>query len=277
MALTGADVAPSTLPAEVRAELAQSLEPIRKDAHVIYRRNTREAMLSVDSPGYGKFSALAVRLIGECARLRNVDTPFPQAVRIFRGKVAGYFLLEPLMQYDETDPEQYPLRWYEGNRVAKIDLLPALQPHNLDVHKGYVMEVAVTLETLPEAGPFVVLHVGEAEMRPKKSRKKGRSGRYGTTPAQQEDGGVTPGAQQGEPADDGESVRSEAGAAAPAAPPEPEEAHLVAQDRSNPPDPRESRTNRSASGNVNGAPEVEQDGDPTGTGPGERDSTLDGP
>ncbi len=174
MTLARAEWAPSTLPAEVRAELAQSLEPVRKDAFLIHRRNAREAMLSVSSPGYGKFSALAVRLITECARLRNVDTPFPRAFRIYRGKVAGYFLLEPLMQYDETDPEQYPIRWYEGFRVAKIDLLPVLQPHNLDVPRGYVMEVAVTLETLPEAGPFLVLHVGDAAIRPMGSRKERR-------------------------------------------------------------------------------------------------------
>jgi len=80
--------------------------------------------------------------------------------------VPGYISSwSPINLYDPDAPDQYPLNWYKGNRQANIDLLAVLQPRNLQVPPGFVFEIPVSVDELPGAGYYLLLHTGTASLR----------------------------------------------------------------------------------------------------------------
>jgi len=156
-------VAP-VLSAEVKQQLASTLEAVKKNVETIYRGTERLPILSVRSPGQAKLTAHTCRLVRTCCRQRNLETTRPAAVLVRRGSVGGYLMLEPLVKFDPNAPDQYALAWHSTKSEAYVDLLPVLQPRNLEVAAGSVMEVPVSLEDL--AGkPYLVLHLAVATTR----------------------------------------------------------------------------------------------------------------
>lgn len=149
----------------VKQQLAQNLQPIRKDEAVLYRSNERDPLVSVRSPALGHLTSHAVRLIGDCMEKRRQESRQPQALRAFKGAVPGFVIMEPVTLWDPTALDQYELNWYRGNRRATVDLRPILQPRNLEVPPGYVAEMPVSLEELPNSGWFILLHSGDAVVR----------------------------------------------------------------------------------------------------------------
>ncbi len=87
-------------------------ESIDKGAEEVRRGNVRDPFISVENPAQGRFSALAIKLIGKCARSRGMDSRFPEALRALKGSVSGYFIFEPVERYDQADPSQIPIHWY---------------------------------------------------------------------------------------------------------------------------------------------------------------------
>lgn len=156
--------APALSP-QILAQLGANLEPIRKDTQPIYRGQERVPLLSVRSPASGRFLAHAIDLIGDCSEKRRLESRYPQALRALKGGVPGYILMEPIQVHDPTAPDQYELKWYRGNQIAAIDLLEILQPRNLEVPKGFVSEMPVSLEQINTAA-FIVIHTGDATVRP---------------------------------------------------------------------------------------------------------------
>lgn len=156
------------LSADVLRQMAEGLESIRKDEVTVYRGTERRAILSLASPARGRLSAHSIRLVGDCCARRGLASRHPQALKAYRGKLAGYILFEPVEVHDPTQTDQYEINWYKGNRVAFVDLLEIMQPRNLEVPQGYVSEMPVSLEQLPGAGWLIVLHSGAATVRPEK-------------------------------------------------------------------------------------------------------------
>lgn len=158
-------VAPRLSP-ELLKQIEQSLRPINKDEVTIYRKNERPPILSLSSPARGRFSAHAIRLIGDCAKLWGQESRHPQALQAHDSDVPGFILFEPVVRYDATAPNQYPISWTDGFHRAYIELRPILQPRNLETPPGYISEMAVSLEALPSGTHYLFLHTGGAKTRP---------------------------------------------------------------------------------------------------------------
>lgn len=158
--------------------MAQELKPVRKDEFVVYRGGERTPILSISAPGRGRFTRHAIRLIGDLAEEWKLDSRFPQALKAQTGGVAGYILMEPVLHYDQNAPDQYPINWARGNRLAYIDLLPILQPRNLEVSKDYVAEAPVSLEKLGNDRYYLVLHLIDIQVRREKDIAKEEEGEF---------------------------------------------------------------------------------------------------
>ncbi len=156
----------SLLDQTLRQKLASSLRPITKDEVTVFKGNERRPIISVESPAQARFSAHAIKLIGKCARARGLESRFPQALRALRGGVPGYLVFEPVMTYDASDSSLFELNWYDGNRVIRMNMIQLLQPRNLEVPKGFVSEMPVSLEELG-GKQYIVIHSGDAIIRDK--------------------------------------------------------------------------------------------------------------
>lgn len=150
---------------KVLEQMANSLESVKKGEERVYRGNERLPILSVSPPAYGSFSAHGIDLIQECAEKRNLESKAPQALRLHKSAVQGFLILEPLDLYDPTQEDQFEVQWSRGNQLARIDLLEALQPRNLEVPAGYVSEIPLSLQQLPRRGWYLILHTGDAHVR----------------------------------------------------------------------------------------------------------------
>lgn len=148
----------------LRQQLAQSLVPIRRDEVPIYRGQERRPIFAVESPAHGRGTAKTCSLIHDCSKQRNLESDKPGALRINKTAVSGYLAAEPVLKYDQFTPDLYELTWPAGRSRVDIDLLPILQPRNLEVPQGYVTEIPVSLETL-NGKAYLILHLDAAETR----------------------------------------------------------------------------------------------------------------
>ncbi|HLN60921.1 MAG TPA: hypothetical protein VK464_05160 [Symbiobacteriaceae bacterium] len=154
------------LSADLLQNLVQGLKPITKDTTPVLKGKEREPMISYYSPAYGRINKGAVALVVRSAKDRKLDTSAPGALRLLNNDdVPGYIVLEPVLQYDRTAKDQYELIWSKGNSVAHIDMLTVMQPRNMEVPKGYVNEIPLSLQTLPGNSSLLILHLADAEMR----------------------------------------------------------------------------------------------------------------
>lgn len=166
------DGAAAPISAALLAEIEKGLRPIRKDEATIYRGNERRPIFSVRSPAYGYASVKAAILIGDCAVANNLESRAPEALQALGSTVPGYVIFRPVEIYDPNQKDQYPLSWRKGNRVVSVNLLEILQPRNLEVPKGYVAEMPVSIETLPSGGTYVFLHTGESVIRVERANEE---------------------------------------------------------------------------------------------------------
>lgn len=158
--------APQPLDPKLLEQLSQQVESLRKDEVTVYRGHERLSLISFAAPARGRLTRQAMKRLGDCAERRGHDSRYPAALRARKGAVAGYALFEPLTTYDQHAPDQYPIRWSKGYRQAHVDLLPILQPRNLQVPKGYVAEMPLSLEDLPNGlGWHLILHLLESHVR----------------------------------------------------------------------------------------------------------------
>lgn len=157
---------------ELLQQMGQDLTPVRKDEFLVYRGAERTPIISISAPGRGRFTRHAIRMIGDLAEDWRQSSRFPQALRALRGGLASYILMEPVVTYDQHAPDQYPINWARGNRLAYIDLLPILQPRNLDVAQEYVAELPVSLEDLPNGKSYLVVDLSDVHIRREKEIPK---------------------------------------------------------------------------------------------------------
>jgi len=148
----------------VKAQIAQSMVPVRQDEVMVIRGKERTPLASVRCPALTTFLMHGAKLIRSCAKKRNLETDLPGALRIHRTAVTGYVTAEPVAKFDSNAADQYELKWDNTKTRASINLLPVLQPRNLEVAEGFVMEIPVSLEMLNNS-PYLVLHLGDAHTR----------------------------------------------------------------------------------------------------------------
>lgn len=148
---------------EQRQQLLKSLQPYQPNEPVptVYRGNAVSPLVSVRSPASGRFPAHGVRLIGDCAQHRGLTTRTPGALQRLKSAVPGIVIMEPVVTWNPMAVEQYELKWYKGNTVVRLDLLPILQPINMTVPRGYVMEVPISMEKLNDKY-YLLLHLSSA-------------------------------------------------------------------------------------------------------------------
>lgn len=162
---------------QLRQQLVKGLQPFQphEAPQVIYRRNAVTPVLSIRTPGAGRFVVHGVRLLVECAQHRGLPTRVPGALQRLKSAVPGILIMEPVVTYDPRAVEQYELKWYRGNSQVNVDLLPILQPLNLEVPKGYVMEVPLSVENLSGLH-YLLLHLNTAKTRAIKPDEKKKDG-----------------------------------------------------------------------------------------------------
>lgn len=158
---------PPRLPDEVLERLATSLVPLTKDTRFTEPQK-REALLSLSNPAAGRFTTDGVGLIGGACAVRGWDSRTPEALRILKGGVPGYLMMEPVLRHDPQAGDQYPLNWSAGNRRVSISLTGALAPMGLEVPEGWVWEVPVSLVDFGRPGRLIVLHIGDRTERAEK-------------------------------------------------------------------------------------------------------------
>ncbi len=156
--------APSLAP-EVLEKIAMTLRPISKTP--VTTRNLRAPLFIMESPARGRFTALGIRLVGDLAVSWGLESRFPQALQANDSDVPGYVVFTPVALYDSQVEDQYEISWYEGFRRATMDLRPIMQPRNLEVPEGFVSEIPVSVEQLPDGKSYLFLHVGALNVRPK--------------------------------------------------------------------------------------------------------------
>lgn len=158
---------PQPLETRLLEQLAQDIEPLRKDEVTVYRGHERLALISFAAPANGRLTRHAMRLLGDCCQHHGLDSRFPKALRGQKGALPGFVLFEPLMTFDRHAQDQFEIKWSKGFRQAHIQLLEILQPRNLQVPKGYIAEMPLTLAKLPNGvGWRLILHLMEAHVRP---------------------------------------------------------------------------------------------------------------
>ena len=149
------------------------MTPVHKSETVRIKSSEREALITTQSPARGRISFHAIRLIGEAAKQRKMDSRFPGALRINRTAVAGIMLMEPVRLYDETQPDLYEIKWTQGNRAATINLIHILEPLRLTVRRGYACEIPLSLPDPVEGAPScLVLHLHDAVIRASNGAEK---------------------------------------------------------------------------------------------------------
>lgn len=160
------------IPGEVMDQLAAGLVPLEKDPRLLEHPSLREALLSVGNPATARFNVRSARLVGDACASRKWETKTPGAMRVLKGSVPGYLLLEPVLHYDSAAADQYQLNWSKGGRRASISLTGAFLPLGLEVPEDWVWEVPVSLEDLGKQGQMIVLHLHARTERPEKSPRK---------------------------------------------------------------------------------------------------------
>lgn len=107
----------------------------------------------------------SLRQLRLCAERRRLETTNPPAIKIHKTALAGHLLIEPLATYDKNAPDQYEVKWLQGFRQAYVDLLPVLQPRNMEVPKGFVTEVPVLADELGPNQHYLILFLNDAVTR----------------------------------------------------------------------------------------------------------------
>ena len=136
------------LPENVRQLLAQGLTQYQTPEAVIFKGRETLPLISLRTPAHGRINKHGAKIVGECAKKRQLSTLAPGALLRLKSPVAGYMVFEPVAKFDETVPELYELMWNRGNHEARINLLGAMQPINMEVPKGYVTEIQMTMEVI---------------------------------------------------------------------------------------------------------------------------------
>jgi hypothetical protein len=161
------NVKAQALTPDLLEKLAQGLKSVKKDAIRIYKRSERSPLISIMAPAYGRLSMHAINLTAQCCTHRNLGTKTPGAFRIqSNDALPDLIVLEPVVLYDESQSDQYELKWLKGNTNATINLRHLLQPRNMETPKGFVNEMPVSLAQLPGNNWVLILHTADAELRP---------------------------------------------------------------------------------------------------------------
>ena len=160
------DGTPRSLSPEVLQQLLSGLKPVEKGTTPALKGNQRESMIAVIHPAYGRLPKLSIQYVRDAAKACGLKTTTPGALRAQdNDNLPSYLVFEPVQTYDETSPDQYELRWTNGNRTLYIDLMEILKPRNMVVPKGFVTEIPLALQPLPDGRALLILHLHDAETR----------------------------------------------------------------------------------------------------------------
>jgi hypothetical protein len=141
------------------------LQPINKDETTVYRGNEQSTIVSIGSPAYGRYPVNSVTLIGDLAEERRQQSRYPEALEFSRTVLTGIVTAEPVPVYDQSKPNQYKLLWNDRKNGATQDLLPILQPLNMPVAAGFVMEVPISATRLGGPHRVLVFYLNQAQIR----------------------------------------------------------------------------------------------------------------
>lgn len=160
--------------------LAQSMTPARKDEAQVFKGTEQGIMASVKNPAYARLPLHTVAKIMLLAKTRKLETEYPEALRFHKTALTGVFTAEPVAKYDEAQTDLYELKWNDDKKSAAVDLLPLLQPRNMEVAPGFVNDVPITIRAIGKVD-FMIFHFNEGELReeeegPPRPRKKKEAG-----------------------------------------------------------------------------------------------------
>ncbi|HYF76523.1 MAG TPA: hypothetical protein VD973_05305 [Symbiobacteriaceae bacterium] len=172
--------------------LAQSMTPARKDEAQVYRGTEQGIMASVKSPAYARLPLHTIGKIMLLAQARNLETEYPEALRFLKTALTGVFTAEPVAKYVESQTDLYELIWADDKKSAAVDLLYLLQPRNMQVAPGFVLDLPVTVRPIGR-DEFLIFHFNEGELReeevgPPRPRKKKEDGVKKVEATKKEDG-----------------------------------------------------------------------------------------
>jgi hypothetical protein len=174
------------LTAEEYALLQQTMTPARKDESQVVKGTQQGIMASVRSPAYARLPLLTVGKLMLLAKNRKQETEYPEALRFHKTALTGVFTAEPVAKYDESQTDLYQLTWSDDKKTASVDLLPLLQPRNMQVAPGFVNDVPITVQSINKA-EYLIFHFNEGELReeeegpPRPRKKKGEAAKKADT------------------------------------------------------------------------------------------------
>lgn len=137
----------------------------RKETEV-YRGNERKAMLSVGAPAYGTFNAKGTQRLDQISASRKLGTTRPNRFELHYSNAARAIVAVPLAVTEETDDEDlFEVVWNESEGRAAVNLIELLQPLNMTVLKGQIMELPVRTEEVPPLGQCLIIDMSEPAYR----------------------------------------------------------------------------------------------------------------
>jgi len=169
-------VAPKLTSAQIQ-QLAQGMAPIQNEEAV--RGQERFPIASIRHPAAARFPKHGANLIKACAGRRSLESDFPAALRFHKTGISTILAAEPLAKFDPHATDQHELKWSDDNVSALMDMLLILQPRNMEVAEGFVMEMPIALEQVGQQW-FLLFHLADAVTRveeegPPRKKKTGEA------------------------------------------------------------------------------------------------------
>lgn len=133
------------------------LIPVKRTETEVYRGNERTPMLSIGSPARGLFNARASSRIAQIADRRSLGSQRPNRFQIHYSNSALSMVIVPMLMAETDDEDLFEVLWTDRDGRAQVNLMEVLQPRNMMVPRGQVMELPVRIEDLPTLGPCIVV------------------------------------------------------------------------------------------------------------------------
>lgn len=129
------------------------LARIKRSETEVYRGNERTPLLLIRSPAAGAFNARGTDRVVQVSRSRGLGTDRPNRFDIHYSAAAQAIMAVPMLVNEETEDEDlFEVKWPDSVTLANVNLIELLQPRNMAVPRGQVMEVPVRVQSVPELG-----------------------------------------------------------------------------------------------------------------------------
>lgn len=138
------------------------LQRINRTEAEVYRGNEKTPTLTLKSPAYGIFNSRGTERVTKVSTVRGLGTAKPNRFELYYSNSSRTIIAVPQLVTEATDDEDlFEVLWSDVQGRATVNLIELLQPRNMTVPQGQVMELPVRVEEIEALGTCLVVDMSE--------------------------------------------------------------------------------------------------------------------